>query len=40
VVPATRWTPQDVREKLAPLVVDTAQAISRALGDRRALAGA
>lgn len=38
-VPVSRWTAAAARSELAPLVIDTARAISRALGDVRAFAG-
>lgn len=38
-VPTARCTPQEVRERLAPMVMDTARVISRALGDLRAFTG-
>ncbi len=38
-VPTARRTAEEVRERLAPLVMETARSISRALGDLRAFAG-
>jgi PcaR/PcaU/PobR family beta-ketoadipate pathway transcriptional regulator len=37
-VPTSRWTVQAVEKKLAPLVIETAQAISNSEGNRTALA--
>jgi IclR family transcriptional regulator, pca regulon regulatory protein len=39
VVPTSRWTPERVARRLAPMVVEAARSISRALGDRRAFTG-
>jgi DNA-binding IclR family transcriptional regulator len=38
-VSTARWTPHDVHAKLAPMAIDTARAISRALGNLGAFTG-